>query len=42
MQVLYELRLLVKRFSVLFHVLCDCWNKTSSSTRNRIRFCVLF
>jgi len=38
----YGLRLLLKLFSVLFHVLCDGWNKTLSSTRNGICFTVLF
>jgi len=34
--------LLLKRFSVLFHVLCDGWNKTILYTRNGICFSVSF
>jgi len=37
----YGLRLQLKRFSVLFHVFCDGWNKTILTTRNGICFTVL-
>jgi len=34
--------IVLKRFSVIFHVLCDGWNKAFLSSRNGICFTVFF